>query len=405
MIKFFAPQVPSEMTKSQSLLAARSILENDKLGFWQLPDRHDLIVKATEFGHALRKNGPRALLFGIGGSSLGPQFLCDLYGESVGQVGVCDNVDPLYLEKLWGSPEQWKSGSTIITSKSGSTIETLAAVQRFHEYVKGFAPDWQRRALVISEPTKNPLTEWAHSRKIPIAEFPIDVGGRFSVLSPVGMVFAAFLGKKPEDFMTGARWALQQEKTVGDLIAHCRSSFERQEWITLFWCYSSMLKGFGAWMTQLWAESLGKRVTTDGHPAPRVSTPMWAIGATDQHSLLQQVMEGQRDKWVVIHKIKSLEKLGVIHGELEIPSLHMLKTKSLGRLLTAEAVATVEALRSESVSVMEIELDDLSPQTIGALLMLWEWVVAGLGSSLKINPFDQPGVELGKRLALKILER
>lgn len=381
------------------------ILENDKLGFWQLPDRKELTQKSNEFGQALRKNGDRALLFGIGGSSLGPQFLCDLYGKYFGQVGVCDNVDPVYLEKIWQSPEQWKSGSIVITSKSGSTIETLAGVQKFHEFMKGAAPDWHKRALVISEPKKNALTEWAHAKKIPIAEFPVDVGGRFSVLTPVGMVFASFLGQKPEEFMTGAAWALKQDKMIAGLIAQSRSSFERQEWITLFWSYSSMLKGFGAWMTQLWAESLGKKVTIEGQPAPRVSTPMWATGATDQHSLLQQVMEGHRDKWVVIHKIKSLEKMGAIQGELEMPSVSMLKAKSLGRLLAAEASATAEALRSEGVSVMEVEMDDLSPTTIGALLMMWEWVVAGLGSSLRINPFDQPGVELGKRLAIKNLER
>lgn len=404
MIKVFSKAVASDLSKGQALKAAQSILENDKIGFWQLPERRQLTQKAHEFGRALRKNGPRALLFGIGGSSLGPQFLCDLYGE-LGQVGVCDNVDPVYLEKLWGSPEQWKTGSVVITSKSGSTIETLAGVQRFHEFVKQAAPDWQKRALVISEPTRNPLTEWAHLRKVPVAEFPLDVGGRFSILSPVGMVFASFVGKNPEEFQTGAAWALKQEKMVAELIVQSRLSFERQEWITLFWSYSSMLKGFGAWMTQLWAESLGKKVTVDGEPAPRVSTPMWAIGATDQHSMLQQVMEGHRDKWVVIHKIKSLEVMGAIQGELEIPSLQVMKTKSLGRLLSAEASATAEALRSEGVSVMEVEMDDLSPKTIGALLMTWEWVVAGLGSSLRINPFDQPGVELGKRLALKILER
>lgn len=404
MIKFFTSHVPSEMTKTQSLTAARAILENDKLGFWQLPTRANLTKQATEFGQVMRKNGPRALLFGIGGSSLGPQFLCDVYGEP-NQVGICDNIDPMALDKIWGSPEQWKTGSFVIISKSGSTIETLAGVQRFHEFIKRTVPDWHKRALVVSEPVKNPLTDWAHSRHIQMAEFPADVGGRFSVLSPVGMTFASFLGKNPQDFMAGAAWTLKQEKLVADLIAQARCSFERNEWITLFWSYSSLLKYFGSWMTQLWAESLGKKVTIDGTTAPRVSSPMCAVGATDQHSILQQVMEGHRDKWVVIHKIKALEKMGVIHGELEFPSVQMMKVKSLGRLLTAEAAATAEALRSEGVSVLELELDDLSSQTVGALLMMWEWVVAGLGSSLKINPFDQPGVELGKRLAIKNLER
>ncbi|PWU12527.1 MAG: glucose-6-phosphate isomerase [Bdellovibrio sp.] len=383
--------------------ACRSVLANKQLGFWQLPQRPQLIADSIRAAQRLRENGDRLLLFGIGGSSLGPRFLADLYSHSPQQIGICDNADPLYLERIWGRAEDWKRGSFVFISKSGNTIETLASLQRFHEYVRAVDASWWKRALVISEPKDNPLTQWAKEKQVPVLEFPVDVGGRFSVLTPVGLMVASFMGKKAEEFMQGAAWSLQHEKLAAELVAQSLASFERKEWITMFWTYSSLFQHFGDWMVQLWAESLAKKETVNGEPAPRVSTPVAAIGATDQHSIIQQVMEGARDKWVVIHRVAELASCGPLGKDLLIPSLKPLQNQTLGRLLQAEAQATAQALAHQGVSVLELTVQDTSPSSVGALLMLWQWVVAGLGASLRINAFDQPGVELGKRLALKIL--
>src|SRR5690606_35143396 len=101
-------------------------------------------------------------------------------------------------------------------------------------------------------------------------------------LSPVGTLPAAFAGCDLEKLRQGALWALTQRQMVCELAAHTLASFDRQEWITLFWAYSERLKFFAAWLQQLWAESLGKRVDLQGQPAPRVSSPFFCVGASDQ---------------------------------------------------------------------------------------------------------------------------
>lgn len=404
MIRLQAPTPIPEKLKKDCITSFRSILQRQDLGFWQLPKRNHLSPAINEATKRMHANGNKLLLFGIGGSSLGPQFLCDLYSHNPGQIGICDNVDPVFLDRVWQSPDQWKTGSIVIISKSGNTIETLATLQRFHEFVHHRVPDWHQRALVVTEPKANPLSDWAKSKNVPVLEFPVDVGGRFSVLSPVGMLFACFLGQSLEEFSSGAAWALEQEDLITDLMGQTLLSFERGEWITLFWNYCSLFRYFGPWLVQLWSESLGKKLDLEGKPAPRASTPMAAIGATDQHSMLQQVMEGYKDKLVVMQTVNSLSQLGSLGDDVQIPSLRFLKGQSLGKLLCAEARSTADALRSQGVHVLELQIEDLSPRSMGALLMMWELVVAGLGSSLGIDAFNQPGVELGKRLALKILQ-
>lgn len=398
----------SEKHYSQDQLSRASdglnkVLSNKAYGFWQVPGRSEVIPDIEAQAKRLQKFPGTLFLFGVGGSSLGPQFLNDLYSTNERHVVVIDNLDPVMLARQWGKPESLKNSSFLFISKSGSTMETLVSLQKLQEHLGETDPQWFSRALVISEDKKNALTAWAQSKSVPILHTPEDVGGRFSVLTSVGMLTASYLGQKASEFHVGAKWALENRGLAETLIAESLASFQRQEWITLFWSYSSMLKNFNAWMVQLWAESLGKRVDRQGNPAPRVSTPWTAIGATDQHSLLQQVIEGTRDKFVVLLRVKSYGSQMPFETAQVFPHLHFLQGKSLGGVLEAQAIAMGRALRQEQIKVVELELQDLSARSIGALLMTWQMVVAGLGTSLGIDPFNQPGVELGKRLALEIL--
>lgn len=389
--------------KTQALASAKAVVEDGKLGFWQLPKRPKLIEESMEAGAWLRRHGPGLFLFGIGGSSLGPQLINELYGKKEDGVAICDNVDPDYLDRMFESPDKWKTGSILIISKSGGTLETLAGVQRFHALM-GHQKDWMKRALVITEAKPSPLRDWATANQVRAIDFPQDVGGRFSVLSPVGMVVASYLGQDVKEFMAGGQWAVEADDLVAETMAQFLLSFHRQEWVTSFWTYSSMLRSLGPWLVQLWAESLAKARTVDGEPGPRVSTPVACLGASDQHSVIQQVMEGYKDKFVVIHRVISNSKQGPLGEEILFKGTDYLKGQSLGSLLHAEANATAVALRTQDIHVLEFDLADLSPRSVGALLMFWERVVAGLGIRLRINPFDQPGVELGKRLAIEYLQ-
>jgi glucose-6-phosphate isomerase len=256
----------------------------------------------------------------------------------------------------------------------------------------------------VTEIKASPLFDFATKHQRPILEVPLDVGGRFSVLTAVGMLPAAFMGLNTEEFRAGAESALAMKERVISVSAHALQSFEREEWITLFWHYSSLTRYFGGWIQQLWAESLAKETDRKQNPAKRASTPMSAIGACDQHSILQQVMAGAKDKFVLFVRVGSAESSTETLQETVFPQHKYLLGKGLGQILAAEAEATSLALTQSQVSNMVLHIPDLSPRTVGFLFMFWELVVGLIGEAMNINAFDQPGVELGKRLAKQILD-
>jgi glucose-6-phosphate isomerase len=390
-------------TKALARQALEQLLARPEVGFHQIPSRPQIIRESLAQAQLLRDRYSRMLIFGIGGSSLGAQFLNDVFCQQKFQISFCDNVDPYFLSRLLGHPKEWKQGCFVFISKSGTTIETLAGLQFLHEWIGD--SQWTERALVMTEPGENPLSTWASLNKVSKLNLSNDIGGRFSALSHVGMVPAAYLGVDIQALHKGAGWALANQELIVELVAQSLMSLKREEWITNFWSYGTVLRYFGQWMVQLWGESLGKSHGVDGKPAPRTSTPVAAVGATDQHSALQQVMGGAKDKFLVFHRVKKFELDLKFEMEPQFPHLQVLKGKSLGHLLSAEAQATFQAMRKQGHAGLEIEIDDLGPESIGALLMTWKLVVASLGLSLGINPFDQSGVELGKRLALDILRQ
>src|SRR5690606_36999200 len=136
------------------------------------------------------------------------------------------------------------------------------------------------------------------------------------------------------------------------LMAHFMWSFQQDKWITLFWYYNSRAHSLGMWLNQLWAESLGKRTNRQTQPAPRASTPMWAIGAVDQHSVLQQVMEGTKDKFVLFHRFDDAEGGRQTLNQPQFEETRLLRNKTMGSLLQAEAIATEQALKSNGVPTL-----------------------------------------------------
>lgn len=404
MIKILArPQTLSaaELQTAQDYL--KKVVANPALGFVQLPERPHLRTQCEEAARRLQGRSKRLFFFGIGGSSLGPQLLVDLFAAT-GQVVVGDNPDPHYLRRALGSSSTWHDVGFVFVSKSGNTLETLSGLQYVSDELTSKDPKWTERVLVITETKPSPLMNWAKAHSVAQIEVPLDVGGRFSILSPVGMLLAEYVGQKAADFHAGAAWALTQPQLIAELTQQSLASWKREEWITQFWTYSSSLKNLAPWIVQLWAESLAKAKGRQGQRPNRCSTPVAAVGANDQHSILQQVMEGQRDKMVVLHRVAHFGADIQLAATPLFPELSEIGGKTLSQILNIEAQATAEALRRQGVSVLEIELQDLSAKTLGAVLMTWMLVVASLGEALDINAFDQPGVELGKRLAKGILK-
>lgn len=372
-------------------------LERKEIGFPQLVERIQLWQQSHKQGAAFSAKFTKLVIVGLGGSSLGTRVIAEVFrAESLFFV---DNVDALEFEALIDELGKLKDTAWAFISKSGTTIESLCALELLDQVYKEEGLNLAENAIVISETKESSLTRWARKNNIPECEVPVDVGGRFSVLSPVGMFPAAFLGLDLEKFRVGAKRALLDTATVTQTMAQVLQSYEREEWITLLWSYNSRLKSFGGWFAQLWAESLGKAVTRSGQPAPRVSTPISAVGASDQHSILQQVMEGTKDKFVIFQRVEESEAGSMRIKKSQFSETANLEGRTMGELLRAEATATQEALVQNGVPTMTLKMKVLDEESLGYLFMFWQLVVAGLGEYLKIDAFNQPGVELGKVLA------
>lgn len=383
--------------------ALKLFLERKDIGFPHLVERIPLWQQSHKVGQEFREKYQQVVIVGLGGSSLGNRVICEVFHAQ--NMFFIDNVDAIEFETLMEELGDLKKVGWVFISKSGTTIESLCALEFIDQIYKDEKLDLASQSVVISEPKENTLTAWAKRNKMPTCEIPLDVGGRFSVLSPVGMMPAAYLGLDLEKIRLGARKALNDTSAVTQTMAQVVQSYERNEWITLLWFYNSRLRNFGGWFQQLWAESLGKAKSRSGGAATRASTPMWAVGASDQHSILQQVMEGHKDKFVMFMRVEESEGGAQRLRKPQFKETMDLEGRTMGELLKAEALATQEALAENGVSTMTFKTKVLDEQTLGYLFMFWELVVAGLGEYMQIDAFDQPGVELGKRLAKEKLKK
>jgi glucose-6-phosphate isomerase len=388
--------------KSVAALKART-----DLGFFKLPERSDLWTTSENRGRELRKSAHRLAVLGMGGSSLGGRAMIQALHKwnTTHEVEFLDNVDADRFWKWLKNRKDLQETHFVIVSKSGNTIETLTMAEFADQHLRasGFKK-LSASATVISEIEDNPLMRWAKKEGVPALEIPKDVGGRFSVLTPVGLLPAAFYGLDLTQIREGAAWALGQDDLLARLTAQTLASFERDEWITQFWAYSDGLRDFGLWTQQLWAESLAKAKGRNGKAAPRASTPMAATGSSDQHSILQQVMEGARDKFVWFFRVNQSENDAHTIEKTLFDCQTLMHGKSMGQLFGAMATATRDAMAKEGVQSLTLTTETLNEKSIGALFMILELVVGALGEALDINAFDQPGVESGKKIARAILQ-
>lgn len=380
-----------------------SLLARKDLGFQQLHLREENWSSVVEVSRQIENKFKSFVFVGIGGSSLGGRTVKNAFvnEQTSKKIQFLENVDITTFQSVVSQIDLSET-CWVFVSKSGGTLETLAlANQVTHELrSNGLGP--KGRTVVITEKKPSALYDWALSVEAIVLEIPLDVGGRFSVLTPVGLLPAALLGLNIEDMRKGAAWAVEQKDLICQLGAHAFASFERQEFVTQFWPYSDRLSVFGSWIQQLWAESLAKKTTLNGKPPLRVSTPMACLGAVDQHSLLQQVMEGAKDKFVCYFKVLDS---GVVEEKVEnqFSDATWLSNHTLSEILNIEQRATKTAMKQVDVSFLEVSFQDLQPKSLAAGFMVYQLLIGVMGEVMEIDAFDQPGVELGKGLAKKIL--
>jgi glucose-6-phosphate isomerase len=394
------PRIKAKLEESWS-----KVLERTDVGFTRLAES-DADWKALDDRLKQCRPTKKILVIGIGGSSLGTQVIYEaLRGQNSAQMTFLESPDPDVWRHLRGlNAPEWKDKHVVIVSKSGNTLETLSWVER----IAANEPAWLKHSqcTVIASPGEGALQKWAAKEKLPMLWIPRSVGGRFSVLTAAGMFPAGLMGLKLDEFRSGAAWALKNLDMATHLSAEILASWERGEWITQMWTYSESARVLGEWWQQLWGESLGKKLDRTGSTAPRASTPMACRGPRDQHSLVQQLIDSVKDKYIFISRVRAVENSDDTFKASLFPTMPFFERQvSLGRVMSAEAEAFEKSLNESGISNSTMFLDGLSERTLGAAFMLWQMVIAQLGEYMDVDAFNQPGVELGKIYAHKILSQ
>ena len=384
----------------------------EKMMMWtELPyNQAEVVADINETAAAIREKFDAFVVLGIGGSALGTRALQkaffpqqDLPNHQGPWLWILDNVDADVLEAQMSTlnPEE-----TIVVpvSKSGGTIETLAQYFFMKAWLQRALPNtWHEHMLLVTDEKKGYLREEADRHNIVSLPVPDHLGGRYSVLSAVGLVPAAFMGLPWEDFLEGA--ASVNAPLVNDELGKPENLRNHPAWALANWCfelsrhdYSQLIfftyipswASFGQWFGQLWAESLGKN--------GKGTMPLPAVGVTDQHSLQQMFLDGPADKGCIQLYCPNLSKGPQFPDDVP-DSWEWLRGKTFGDLLNAETLGSAAALVHNGVPLTRLEAAESSMRAAGEVMGLLMATTVLTGWLMNINPLDQPAVELGKRLA------
>ncbi len=402
-----------------ALAAFRKKSEGGLYGFPHLPFQDKIINAVRKWADTVRGSYDTVCLVGIGGSALGAWALdCGLRGPHPVQgphnpqhprLVVLDNVDPAFVESALASMNPRKT-LVVVVAKSGGTAETVGTFLIVREWL-GRRPG---RVVAVTTEGKGDLFALAEKEGYKTFPIPENVGGRFSVLSPVGLVPAAAIGIDIRKLTRGAAAMTHtcwQEDMEGNLalraaLYHHLLWTTRGKPIQVAFPYSNRLWGTAFWFRQLWAESLGKARARDRREVHTGQTPVAALGTTDQHSQVQLYIEGPNDKVFTFWTVGKHGAAGRIpKARVGLPAFDALGGQTLARLIDAEQRATAAAMTANGRPNCTFTLDKLDEEHLGAFLQMMEFETAFMGELLDINAFDQEGVELGKKYTYALMGR
>ena len=393
-----------------------------KIGFMDLPHHKEEAQKIMSWAKKIKGPFDTLVVIGIGGSALGSaaiqqalrapywNFLDKKERKGGLRLFVLDNADPRWTLDLLATLDPRKTLVNVI-SKSGTTAECLANYFIFREALnKKVGPKKAAQHLVFTtDGSKGYLRELAQKENIQCFTIPSNVGGRFSVLSPVGLVSAALTGVDILDLLEGAE-TMGRRCNDGSLKENPSAVYaaiqylyyQKGKKISVLMPYAQNLKGMADWVRHLWAESLGKKTDRRGATVHAGPTPISAPGATDQHSQAQLYMEGPYDKILTFISVRESGKKAAIP---KIDKAHYLAGRSLQDLLKAEEQGTRAALTKMQRPNLTISLSEISALTLGQLFFFFEMAVSYMGELMNVNAFDQPGVELAKVYTYALMGR
>jgi glucose-6-phosphate isomerase len=378
-----------------------------RLGFINLPCDGAMLEASRTLAGRLAPLVDDVVVDGIGGSALGLRALLSACGGGSRRVHIVDSPDVEVLQRIRSSCNPSRTLLCVIT-KSGTTAETLAAFLDLYGWLDPSVRDGH--TVAVTDPEKGDLRRLASDRGWATLPVPRNVGGRYSVLSPVGVFPAAMAGLDVRALIEGAGIARADFLEGGPAsfagrLAACMLSRFHTHPVHVFFSYRDGLYDMGLWFAQLWAESLGKRMTVDGREVFTGQTPLACRGPADQHSLVQLFMEGPADK--VFTFLEAPGTAARLPGGFDAyPSLAWLEGRTVEELRSAEAAATFEALTERGLPAARLVLEHGSSEcACGMLFQALETATVLCGIALGIDPLDQPGVERGKTLTFKKMGR
>lgn len=395
------------------------------IGFYDLPDDRETADRIVDVATKVKHRFKNVAVLGIGGSSLGTiaaaSALLHPYHNLDASVRnghprlfVMDNIDPTTLAGLFDVVGIAETLFVVIT-KSGSTAETMgqfAIVAAKLQAVLG--DDYRENIIVITDPEAGDLRKLAREEKFVAFDVPPNVGGRFSVLSAVGLVPSALVGIDIHGMLAGAA-DMRERTSKPDLSSNVAYLYAATQYllaatkgmpISVMMPYSDRLFKIADWFRQLWAESLGKAHDRRGKVVNVGPTPVNALGATDQHSQIQLYAEGPFDKVITFLAVAD----GARDVSYEVPykdtaAIAYFEGRTMGELLEAERRGTAVAVTAAGKPNATLLVSDVSAASLGALFFMLESATALSGELYGIDAFNQPGVEAGKTAAYALMGR
>ena len=365
------------------------------IGYYNLPLQDTAIFK--DYAKTVKQK--HIAIIGIGGSTLGTiaiyEFLKKAYTYDK-KLHFFESTDPMDIKSRVGKLDL-EDTLFIVISKSGTTIETISLFKYFHT----LTTIDKDNCVIVSE-TKSKLTSYANKHEIRTFEIPENVGGRFSVFSAVGLLPLAIIGVDIDNLLTGAKKVrdsfFDQKEFYEPLMQKARFMVENKIKfnINVLFSYSSALEGFNKWYIQLWGESLGK-INVNG--TKQALTPIGLVGPVDQHSFLQLITEGKRDKTVTFIKINDFEDHTTIPSNTldGFDDLEYVDGLTFAELIEEQANATIASIKNISdIPCDVITIDKVDEYNIASLMFNFQLLTSIIGKFVQINTYDQPGVEAGK---------
>jgi len=369
-------------------------LDSDKVGYYQLPYEDTREIKA----YASTITQKHIVVVGIGGSSLGARAIYEFLlpsNDYAKNLLFLETIDPLEVNHSLKSIDLTDTQFLII-SKSGNTIEPIS----LFKYLDSLVTIDSSNCTIISE-AKSILTKFASDNNIKSFDLAENIGGRFSVFSVVGLVPLAMVGVDIDNLLNGCKRVsesfFKQTDYYNAIINKARFFVENKSRfnINIVFSYSSLLENFNKWYVQLWAESLGK-VNVNG--TRQALTPIGLVGPVDQHSFLQMIMDGVRDKTITFIKIDDLKDTSLIpnsnSNKFDVLDLKYTEGFSFNELLNMQADATIQSIEEQDdIPCDVVTIRTVDEYNIAKIMFSYQLLVSCIGAFLQINTYDQPGVE------------